>query len=112
MNVGGLGDADFNKAIAARKSSNSIRCVAITTRRRYGVAITSRLQLAHALFTNRGEFMLATSRLQARSIVVMPTKSNRVFKVKRVWKISCSHETAQRQSLRGTHSDYKRDVGQ
>ncbi len=34
-----------------RKSPNSIRGVAITTRRRYRVAITSRPQLAHALIT-------------------------------------------------------------
>jgi len=41
MNVAGRGNADFNETSVARKSPSSIRCVAITTRRRYHKSLLS-----------------------------------------------------------------------
>jgi len=93
MNVGGLGNADFDKASVARKSPSSIRCVAITTRRRYEKSLLSHRHNFRTPSSQSDEFMLVARRLRARLKTAMQKGIRlQLFTAKCVWKIACSHQ--------------------
>src|SRR4029077_11207953 len=79
MNVAGRGNADFNEASVARKSSSSIRCVAITTRRRYHKSLLSHRRNFRTPPSQSDEFTLGARRLRARLITAMQKESDCSF---------------------------------
>ena len=71
MNVAGRRNADFNEASVARKSPSSIRCVAITTRRRYHKSLLSHPRNFRTPSSQMDEFLLVVRRLRARLITAI-----------------------------------------